>query len=418
MDAPTTYIVNTLAQHFGFDSKEALHRVAEAMAPKTETKTEEKIQEKLEETKTEIKEIKKPVMEKKKTAEEKKVEREAKKAAEKAEREAKKAAEKAEREAKKAAEKAEREAKKAEAKAAAKPAPLAKPAFPLPWCNQVLSDRCAAITKNYGLYTQCMSGPRKDSKFCAKCAKAPAENSPAFALAVDRLDKPNWQAPDGSTPKRYIQVWNSKKELMKAGVTRTQVEEEAAKFGLKVPASEWTKPERRSRSRKLKSPIAESSDSESDNAASAQSSPKTPKRKPTKPASTNAPKRPTQKNVTLETESEPAAAAAAAAAPAPETVDLVARSLAQELVENPYDAETDYEEDEDDNDELQLALFRKTIDLGDGATLECLADIDNNIYNQDQELIGMLQCGKFVPMETMNRTHSGSKPTVAAAAAN
>ena len=54
-------------------------------------------------------------------------------------------------------------------------------------------------------------------------------------------------------------------------------------------------------------------------------------------------------------------------------------------------------------------------DLGDGATLECLADADNNIYNQDQELIGMLQCGKFVPMETMNRTHSGSNTTVAAA---
>ena len=414
MDAPTTYIVNTLAQHFGFDSKEALHRVAEAMAPKTETKTE---------TKTKIvepapapapaQEIKKPVVEKKKTAEEKKAERKAKKAAEKAEREAKKAAEKAEREAKKAAEKAEREAKKA----AAKPAPLAKPAFPLPWCNQVLPDRCAAITKTYGLYTQCMSAPRKDSKFCAKCAKAPAENSPAFALAVDRLDKPNWQAPDGSTPKRYIQVWNSKKELMKAGVTRTQVEEEAAKFGLKVPASEWTKPERRSRSRKLKSPIAESSDSESDNAASAPSSPKTPKRKPTKAASTNAPKRPTQKNVTITPapEAEPAAAAAPAPESEPETVDLVARSLAQELVENPYDAETDYEEDEHDNDELQLALFPQSVDLGDGAMIECLADVDNNIYNQDQELIGMLQCGEFVPMETMNRTHSGSKPTVAAA---
>ena len=400
MDAPTTYIVNTLAQHFGFDSKEALHKVAEAMAPKTEVKPAE----------TEVKEIKKQVMEKKKTTEEKKAEREAKKA----EREAKKAAEKAEREAKKAAEKAEREAKKA----AAKPAPLAKPAFPLPWCNQVLPDRCAAITKNYGLYTQCMSGPRKNSKFCAKCAKAPAENSPAFALAVDRLDKPNWQAPDGSTPKRYIQVWNSKKELMKAGVTRTQVEEEAAKFGLKVPASEWTKPERRSRSRKLKSPIAESSDSESENAASAPSSPKTPKRKPTKPASTNAPTRPTQKNVTLETESEPAAAAAPAPESEPETIDLVARSLAKELVENPYDAETDYEEDEDDNDEPQLALFPQSVDLGDGAMIECLADVDNNIYNQDQELIGMLQCGEFVPMETMNRTHSGSKPTVAAAAAN
>ena len=202
---------------------------------------------------------------------------------------------------------------------------------------------------------------------------------------------------------------------MKAGVTRTQVEEEAAKFGLKVPASEWTKPERRSRSRKLKSPIAESSDSESDNAAFAPSSPKTPKRKPTKPASTNAPKRPTQKNVTITPTPEAEPAAAPAPESEPETIDLVARSLAQELVENPYDAETDYEEDEDDNDELQLALFPKPIDLGDGATLECLADADNNIYNQDQELIGMLQCGKFVPMETMNRTHSGSNTTVAAA---
>jgi len=382
MDAPTTYIVNTLAKHFGFDSKEAILKVAKAMASTTE------------ETKTEESAPAPQLAEKpKKTPEEKK----------------------AESDAKKATEKAEREAKKAEAKAAAKRAPLIKPAFPLPWCNEVLADRCAAIAKNYGLYTQCMSAPRKDSKFCAKCAKLSAQDSPAFALAADRLDKPNWEAPDGNTPKRYIQVWNSKKELMKAGVTRTLVEEEAAKFGLKVPTSEWTKPERRSRSRKLKSPITESSDSESDNAASAPSSPKTPKRKQTKPASTNAPKRPTQKNVTRETESEPAAAAAA---PAPETVDLVARSLAQELVENPYDAETDYDEDDDDNEDLQLALFAKPVDIGEGVILECLADIDNNIYNQDKELIGMLQCGKFVPMETMNQTHSGSKPTFAAAAAN
>jgi hypothetical protein len=377
MDAPTTYIVNTLAQHFGFDSKEAIQKVAETMIPKTETKTEEPA----------------PAPEEPASAPEEPAPAPA------AAQEIKKA---------------EREAKKPSAKRA----PLIKPAFPLPWCNLVLSDRCAAMNKNYGLYTQCMSAPRKDSKFCAKCTKTVTENGPALGLATDRLDKPNWQAPDGSTPKRYIQVWNSKKELMKAGVTRTQVEDEAAKFGLKVPASEWTKPERRSRSRKLKSPIAESSDSESDNAASAPSSPTTPKRKPTQPASTNAPKRPTQKN--LKSKSEPALQSEpAAAAPAPETIDLVARSLAQELVENPYDAETDYDEDDDeDDDDLQLALFPQPVDLGDGATLEYLADEDKNIYNQDKELIGMLQCGKFVPMETMNRTHSGAKPTVAAAAAN
>ena len=86
MDAPTTYIVNTLAQHFGFDSKEALHRVAEALTSKTETET--KIVEPAP-APAPAQEIKKPVMEKKKTAEEKKAEREAKKAAEKAEREAK-----------------------------------------------------------------------------------------------------------------------------------------------------------------------------------------------------------------------------------------------------------------------------------------------------------------------------------------
>ncbi len=304
MDAPTTYIVNTLAQHFGFDPKEAILKIAKAMAPKHESNSESKSEEKAVKTGTEkvapasapalslAPEIKNPVMEKK----------------------------------------AKREAKKA----MAKPAPLLKPAFPLPWCNSVLADRCAAITKNYGLYTQCMSAPGKDGKFCSKCAKTLTENGPALGLAADRIDSPHWEAHDGKSPLRYIQVWNSKKELMKAGVTRARVEEEAAKFGFKIPASEWTKPERRSRRRKLKSPIAESSDSESEQPEPKQPEPKQPEPKQPEPKQPE-PKQP---------------------------VDLVAKSLAQELIENPYDVETD--EEDDDMDAPQLCLFPKSVDMGNG----------------------------------------------------
>ena len=263
-----------------------------------------------------------------------------------------------------------------------------------------------------------MTAPHADSKFCKKCAR-----KPELGVITDRLNKPNWEAPDGKTPLRYVQVWTSKKDLMKAGVSRSQVYAEAAKFGLKVPNEQWTKPERRSRSRKLKSPIADSSDSEPEQAASATSSPKTPK-KPTKPASTNAPKRPSKKSKiadepainTTPTESNEADNAKTEAVSTPEaqpepqteTVDLVARSLAQELVENPYDAET---EDEDDQSELpDLCLFVKQVDLQDGnGPTKCYADIDNNIYDLEQELIGMIQSDKFVPMSSMNRTHSGSK---------
>ena len=396
MDSATTFTITTLAQHFGFDSKEATSHVAQFL---------------IEEAKEKIRELEALVLPPKE--EEKEVESQPAKS-----------------EGRRDGTSIQSEGRRDGTSIPAEPIPatsipsqgrrdgtsLPKAAFPLPWCNKVLPDRCEAIVKNYELYTQCMSAPAANSKFCKKCAKeANDEGLPKFGFAQDRVNKPNWQTPQGKTPLRYVRVWNTNKALSKAGVTRTQVEEEAAKFGLEVPADQWTKPERRSRSRKPKSPIADSSDSESEPESAGEAPPKTPTRK-TKPVSPDAPKRvkanadastperetkPVSPNAPKKAEAKAVPQAKAEAEAEAEAVpqDLVVRSLALELEENPYDLETEDEADDDDDMDQTLAVFPKEIEISPGNKKMCLVDAEGkNVLDQETlEPIGVLKDGTFVP---------------------
>jgi hypothetical protein len=236
---------------------------------------------------------------------------------------------------------------------------LPKPTMQLPWCNTILSDRCPAVSKNYDLYTQCMNAS-KDGELCAMCVKG--SRVPKFGYIADRVDNSAWVSPvDGKVPNRYVQYWT--KKLNNEGITRGDVEKEAARFGLIVPDEEWIKPEKVVRARKIKSPIVESSvsgsDSESVTDAAAPARAPVKKVRKTKAAPAPAP-------IVLAEESEP-------------TTDMVERSLATELAANPYDDETDEEDDEEMTEELELSTMR--IDHGDGKG-ERLAMIcaDNYVY--------------------------------------
>ena len=390
MDSATTFTITTLAQHFGFDSKEATSHVAQFL---------------IEEAKEKIRELEAlvlPPKEEEKEVESQPIPAEPKPAEPKP--------------AEPIPSQGRRDGTSIQSKGRRDGTSLPKAAFPLPWCNKVLPDRCEAIVKNYELYTQCMFAPAANSKFCKKCAKeANDEGLPKFGFAQDRVNKPNWQTPQGKTPLRYVRVWNTNKALSKAGVTRTQVEEEAAKFGLVVPADQWTKPERRSRSRKPKSPIADSSDSESEAESAGEAPPKTPTRK-TKPVSPNAPKRvkanadastperktkPVSPNAPKKAQAKAVPQAEAQPEAEAEAVpqDLVVRSLALELEENPYDLETEDEADDDDDMDQTLAVFPKEIEITPGNKKMCLVDAEGkNVLDQETlEPIGVLKDGKFIP---------------------
>lgn len=256
----------------------------------------------------------------------------------------------------------------------------------LPFCGQVLGDRCQAVSFSYGLYNQCMNGPGKDSKLCKTCHKnADDAGVPKFGFITDRAANPEWTAPDGKRPQRFVQFWS--KRLENKGVTREQVAAETAKFGFTIPEIEWIKPENATRKRKEKTAVAPSSASGSDNdaAAAAPAPPKTKKMTKTKsspapppppPAQPAAPPAPTELAPAEEALAEGDGADEAAAAAAPATDDMVAESLASGLTDDPYEMETD---DEDEVEELNVSM--KEIDHKDGnGPRTALVDANGTVY--------------------------------------
>ena len=285
------------------------------------------------------------------------------------------------------------------------PAKLLKPQFQLPWCGKVLTDRCAAVSFSYGLYTQCMNGPAKDSKLCKTCAKNASDAGvPKFGFITDRAANPEWTAPSGKRPQRYVQHWS--KNLESKGITRDQVNTEAAKFGFTVPETEWIKPEKAPRKRKQKTAIALSSASGSDNdaAAAAPAPPKTKKLTKTKSSPAPSPAQPAAAPATLPPPVEltpPAEDDGADAAAALAPTDMVEQSLASSLATNPYDEET---EDEDEVEEMNVSM--KEIDHGDGHGLRtALVDIQGNVYcyaafvsDGSQIKVGVFRQGVYTPI--------------------
>ena len=254
-----------------------------------------------------------------------------------------------------------------------------------------------------------MNGPVAGSKFCATCNKtANADGVPKFGDILDRATNPEWVSPvDGKAPVPYIKFW-LKKLADKA--TRDQVEAEATKFGLTVPAEQWVQPEKVQRRRKTKSAVVDSSsDGEPEPAAAAVAPPAAPRPAAPKPKTKRAPKAKAQPPVQAQPEpllpvepKAPPAPAEAAPAPVAEPTDLVQQSLATELETNAYDAET---EDEDDVEELNVAL--QDIDHGDGhGPRAAMVDPDNNVYcygvymaSGDLKQVGHLVAGVFKALQ-------------------
>ena len=255
---------------------------------------------------------------------------------------------------------------------------LARPAMQLPFCGIQLPDRCSAVGKNYGLYTQCMNprgAPPSEGGvgLCATCIKnSVADNTPKFGFIEARLVQGDaWADVDGKAPVPYVTFWEKKLADVH---TRTEIEAEAAKFGLKVPASAWVKPEKpkTKRARKVRTAAVPSSDSGSDGGGAAAAASSVPRPRPRVPRRSSA------------------------EAAAPAVPDLV--SQAAELQPAAYEAETEDEEFRDVK--VQIAK----VDLGSGPT-EALVDTDGKVYCYETHLldgvvkrIGTLAAGVYTPL--------------------
>jgi hypothetical protein len=109
----------------------------------------------------------------------------------------------------------------------------------LPWCGHVDAACCKAIQKNGGLFTQCTNSPL-DSGWCKKCAKDVEKNgTPSNGDVEARLAGDIMAYKVGKTEaKPYIEY------MVKNGITREQVEEAAAEYGLTVDPRQFEKKKR------------------------------------------------------------------------------------------------------------------------------------------------------------------------------
>ena len=109
----------------------------------------------------------------------------------------------------------------------------------LPWCGSVDASCCKAIVKNGGLFTQCTSSPL-DGGWCKKCAKDVEKNGTPTNGDVEARQVGDIMAYKvGKTEvKPYIEY------MMKNGITREQVEEAAAEYGLTIDPRQFEKKKR------------------------------------------------------------------------------------------------------------------------------------------------------------------------------
>jgi hypothetical protein len=109
----------------------------------------------------------------------------------------------------------------------------------LPWCGHVDSECCKAIVKNGGLFTQCTSSPLEGG-WCKKCAKDVEKNgTPTNGDVEARKVGDIMEYKIGKTEvKPYIEY------MVKNGITREQVEEAAATYGLTIDPRQFEKKKR------------------------------------------------------------------------------------------------------------------------------------------------------------------------------
>ncbi len=140
------------------------------------------------------------------------------------------------------------EPKVAKPKAAKKPKNENTPAFALPWTGTPMTGCCQGIRSNYDTYTQCHQPCLKGSQYCKTCAKNCGE---------DGIPKDGNVDTRGSMTKKikpYIHFMNAKK------LSKQNVLDEAAKFGITLPDQIFEKPSTGAKGRPKKVSAADSDD--------------------------------------------------------------------------------------------------------------------------------------------------------------
>ena len=115
------------------------------------------------------------------------------------------------------------------------------PSFPLPFSGEFDDACCYGLRQNQSLYTQCLVLRKGDAAYCKSCqsqADKNASGEPDYGtiqqrLAVAPLD---FVTAQGKKPLHYT------KTMKKLELTREQVEEEAAKFGITVAECHFSEP--------------------------------------------------------------------------------------------------------------------------------------------------------------------------------
>jgi len=141
------------------------------------------------------------------------------------------------------------------------------PSIPLPFCGVVNEAWCRGVRLNHGLHTQCTqptgSGPGHLCRTCAGQAAKNGTNQPTYGRIEQRLQHVDsgaeyntWRDPSGKLVAPYSKI------MTKLGITRSDAEAEAQKFGWTIPEQHFVVTER-SAGRPKKSTAA--SDTESEN---------------------------------------------------------------------------------------------------------------------------------------------------------
>jgi len=100
-------------------------------------------------------------------------------------------------------------------------------------------SKCCALKANHGLYTQCQSLRKKENDYCGPCEKQCHKNEsgrPPNGVVQERMN-PEFKGPKGDAPKHFTAV------MKKLKLSKEQVEEEAAKFGLTISEEHFIAPE-------------------------------------------------------------------------------------------------------------------------------------------------------------------------------
>ena len=130
--------------------------------------------------------------------------------------------------------------------AKAKPTPVAKPAFPLPYNGEINENCCNALRQNNGLYTQCLTIRKGEKPFCKPCqalADKSEDNVPEYGTIQQRqaVEIFDYVDPKGRKPVAYTKV------MKKFKVTMEQVNEEAGKFNIEIHDMHFVEPETESK---------------------------------------------------------------------------------------------------------------------------------------------------------------------------